>query len=150
MITKNECLLLLTELQDKGEDVDSKIKELISSPSVPIETIKFLNDHRQLDVAAFYEKLRVNYNHKKSNLYKNLVKEEFDSPEEALTTLASLCLQILLYSKNVTNKPLFLTHSRLKEITDVLNKYTIDYDLRPCLTLLYLIKSDLKGLESTK
>ena len=73
MIKKNDILLLLTELQDNGEDVSKYISTLYKTKDIPIETIKFINDKREIDVAAFYEKLRSNYNHKKSDLYINIV-----------------------------------------------------------------------------
>lgn len=150
MIKKNDCLLLLTELQEKGEDVDAQIKELVSSSDIPLSVVKYLNDRRQFDVASFYEQIRYNYNHKSSTLYRNLVREQFDNPEEALTTLASLSLQILLYAKKSSNRQLFIQHSRLEEITRVLNEYTKTWDLMPCLKLLYLVKSDLKLFETLK
>ena len=42
-----------------------------------------------------------NYNKKRSNLYINLVKEELTNPIEALITLSSLNLQILLFAKKI-------------------------------------------------
>ena len=59
--------MLLTELQEKGEDVSKYIKTLYKTPEIPLDTIKFINEHRELDVVSFYEKLRSNYNHKKSD-----------------------------------------------------------------------------------
>ena len=150
MITKNDCLLLLTELQDKGEDVSSYITSLMSSATIPTSVIKYLTEKRQFDVANFYEKLRYNYNHKKSTLYKNLVREEFKKESDVLTTLASLSLQILLNAKNLEDNRMFLKHSRLEEITFVLNEYAKNYDLVPCLKLLYLIKSDLVLFETVE
>ena len=151
MISKNDCILLLTDLQDKGENVDNYINKLFISTNIPEDVIEFINKKRLFEVANFYEKLRWSYNHKHSNLYKNLVREEFDKPEDVLTTLSSLNLQIFLYLKTLeTNKQLFLKHSRAEEITKVLNQYLKDYDLRPALKLLYLIKSDLKTFESIK
>ena len=96
--------------------------------------------------------IRKNHNQKKSPLYKNIVKEELNNPEEVLTTLASLNLQILLFNKNLEDdkKRLFLNQSRAKEITEVLSNYYDNYDLRPCLKLIYLIKSDIKAFERIK
>jgi len=148
MINKNDCLLLLTEMQDRGEDVRDQITLLMSSPTIPTSVVKYLTEHRQFDVAEFYEKLRWNYNHKKSTLYKNLVREEFNQADDVLTTLAALSLQILLNAKKLDNNRMFLKHSRLEEITSVLNAYAKNYDLVPCLKLLYLIKSDLVLFET--
>ena len=69
MITKNDCYLLLSELNDNGLDTSSAIKDLMSSNSPSLEVIKFINDNRQLGLTLFYEKLRKSYNNKKSKLY---------------------------------------------------------------------------------
>ena len=82
-------------------------------------------------------------------LYKNIVKEVED-PNEVLTTLSSMLTQILLFSKQVNNKQMFLKHARCNEITFVLNNYFKTYDLTNCLRLLRMIKADLKCLESIK
>ena len=102
MISKNDCLLLLGKLKDEGIDTKEATTKLLTSPSIPIDVIKFINDNRQLDLTSFYTKLRKSYNNKKSNLYINIVKEVED-PTKVLTTLASLNLQILLFSKEVSN-----------------------------------------------
>ena len=148
MIRKEDCLLLLTEIQStKGKETDPYINMLLSSSDIPVEVIKYININRPIDVASFYEKLRKSYNAKKSKLYINLVKENFEKPEDVLTTLASLSLQILLFNNKLTDGRLFLKESRFEEITRVLNNYSKTYDLRPCLKVLYLIKCDLKLFE---
>ena len=106
MLRKNDCLMLLTELEALGYDVDVQMKKLMMSKDLSLDVIKFINDCRPLDVTNFYNHLRVNYNKKKSKLYINIVKE-IDEPDEVLTTLASLNLQILLYSREVEDKQLF-------------------------------------------
>lgn len=146
-ITKNDCLLLLLELSEQGIDCKEELLKAHKAPEVEIETLKFINDNRKLDVTAFYEKLRKSYNNKKSKLYINIVRDEIKDPKDILITLSSLCLQILLYSKNVDNSNLFLKHTRFDEITRCLNNYSKTYDLIPCQKLLYLIKADLKVLE---
>ena len=144
MITKNDCVLLLTEIQEQtGENTSKLIKRLYIEPDIPIDVLKFINDKRQLDLTKFYEKLRKSYNNKKSSLYINIVKETED-PTDVLTTLASLNLQILLFAKNVDNKALFFNHARSLEITKVLNNYFKTFDILPCLQLMKLIKADLK------
>lgn len=148
MITKNDCYLLLAELNSMGIDTSSPIEELSNSSVLPISVIKFINDNRQLDLTAFYEKIRRSYNNKKSTLYINIMKE-IDQPQEVLTTLSSLLNQILIYNKNAENKQLFLKHSRANEITKVLAYYFKDYDLTNCVKLIRLIKADIKALEST-
>ena len=149
MITRSDCYLLLSDLQDSGIDTTKAISDLSTSKDIPISVIKFINDNRQLDLSQFYENLRKNYNNKKSQLYINIVKENQD-PDKLLVTLSALLTQILLYSNKVNDKQLFLKHSRADEISKVLTKYFIDYDLTTCIKLLRLIKADLKTLESIK
>lgn len=149
MITKNDCLILLADLEKDGINTDDMLAKLTTSVSLPIEVIKFINDNRQLDLSAFYERLRKNYNNKKSNLYKNIVKE-IEEPNEVLTTLSSMLTQVILYSRQLENRQMFLKHARCNEITTVLNNYFKTYDLTNCLRLLRIIKADLKALESIK
>ena len=141
--------MLLTELQEKGEDVSKYIKTLYKTPEIPLDTIKFINEHRELDVVSFYEKLRSNYNHKKSDLYINIVKET-DDLSEILTTLAAYNLQVLLFAKKLTNKDAFYKASRVEEVTRVLNNYYKTYDIDKCRLLLTLIKADIKLFEGIK
>ena len=147
MITKNDIILLLTELQDNNINVDKYLMKTMLSDSINMDALKFINDNRQLDVAKFYEVLRKNNNTKKSPLYKNIVKDELTDATEVLTTLAALNLQILLFAKKLDNNQMFLKHSRGEEITRVLNNYYATYDLIPCYKLLKLIKADLVALE---
>lgn len=149
MIKKTDCVLLLTEMQEKGKNVSKHINKLMLSEDIPLEVLKFINENRQLDVLAFYEKLRSNYNKKKSNLYINIVKE-IEEPQEILTTLSAMLTQILLFSKHLENKQMFLQHSRAHEITKVLDNYFKTYDITNALKLLRLIKADIKALESIK
>lgn len=148
MLTKNDLILLLTELEDQGNNVTRQLKSLMMSPTIPADVLKFINDRRQFDVANFYDMLRRNYNHKKSSLYINLVKESFDDPSEVLVTLSALNLQIMLYAKKLEDSKMFLKHSRGEEISQVLANYYKTYDLIPCLKALKVIKADLKSFES--
>ena len=147
MITRNDCYLLLAEINEKGIDTSAQIKSLMSSTSIPLDVIKFINDNRQLDLTSFYEKIRKSYNNKKSKLYINIVKE-VENPQEVLTTLSSLLTQILLFTKSADDKQMFMRHSRAQEISQVLNNYFKDYNLTNCVKLLRLIKADLKALEN--
>ena len=149
MIKKTDILMLLTELQATGEDVSKYIKTLYKTPEIPLDTIKFINEHRELDVVSFYEKLRSNYNHKKSDLYINIVKET-DDLSEILTTLAAYNLQVLLFAKKLTDKDAFYKASRVEEVTRVLNNYYKTYDIDKCRLLLALIKADIKLFEGIK
>lgn len=148
MITKTDCLSLLFDLKGHGVACDEHIKRLLTLTDPDVETIKFINDNRELNVRRFYEKLRKSYNHKKSNLYINIVRdnrEEVD-PKELVITLASLQLQILLFNKQLDDVN-FLRNARFDEIGKVLLNYYTTRDIIPCQKLLDLIKSDLKVLE---
>ena len=61
--------------------------------------------------------------------------------------MASLNLQILLYSKKLDNKQMFFRHMRFDEICSCLLTYSKTYDLSNCLKLLHYLKSDLKAFE---
>lgn len=148
MITKRDCILLLSELSSKGVDTKEMLNRAIKSPNVDLTVVKFINEHRQLDANAFYEKLRKSYNNKRSTLYKNIVTcDEVDCTETVLTTLAALNLQILLYMKNVEDSKMFMSHTRVEEINEVLLNYSKTYDLVPCIKVLQIIKADLKAFE---
>lgn len=147
MITKEDVLLLLTELRDEGVDVKEQIKKQVLAPEPKIEILKFINDNRQLDLTNFYKKIRKSYNDKKSKLYINIVKEN-EEVKEVLTTLSALLTQIILYAKNVDNMIMFYQHSRAEEITRVLNNYFKTFDLTNCIKLMKIIKADIKVCES--
>ena len=146
MITRNDCILLLTILQNEGVDVTSQLNETLQHKDVQVDVVKFINEHRQFDIAKFYEKLRKSHNAKKSPLYKNIVKE-IDDPKAVLTTLASLNLQLLLFCKNVEDEQLFLHQSRFEEINACLLNYSKTWDIIPCIQLLRIIKADLSAFE---
>ena len=147
MITRNDTILLLTELQEQGIDTGKLVEVALRSPEANVTVIKFINSHRPFEANKFYEKIRKSYNDKKSTLYRNIVKENLDDPNDVLTTLASLNLQILLYSKNVDDKQMFLRHMRFEEICAALLDYSKKYDLVPCIKLLQRIKADLKAFQ---
>ena len=152
MLTKKDCLMLLAEIESNEPDkqkVNNLTLKAIKNPNVDLEVLKYINSKRQLDVSKFYEKLRYSYNHKKSKLYKNIVKDTEDV-DEIITTLTSLLTQIFLYSKNCSNKNLFLKHSRVNEIAKVVTLFTENYDITSGMKLLRLIKADLKCFESLK
>lgn len=148
MINKTDLILLLTELQQGGVDVKAQLQKTVASTTIPIDVLKFINKNRQLDLTTFYEKIRKSYNKKHSVLYKNIVVENLKNPKESLTTLSALLTQALLYSNQVENRQMFLKHARCEEISKVLAKYFVDYDLTNALKLLRVIKADLKVLES--
>lgn len=147
MLRKNDLILLLTRMQDDGVDASAQIRKVIASKDIPMDVVKFVNDSRQLDVTRFYEQIRRSYNEKRSSLYINLVREDLKDPKDALTTLASFNLQVLLFARRLDNPTMFLSHSRAEEVTRVLNNYYRTYDLAPVMALRTLIKSDLKAFE---
>ena len=146
MVTKNSLLLLLTELQTQGVDVSKEITKTALSTTIPIEVVKFINDRRELAISSFYTYIRKSYNQKKSKLYINLMKE-VDEPTDAITTLASLQLQILLFAKKLDDASMFLEHSRLSEISKVLLLYATKHDIVSCVKLVSLIKADIEAFE---
>lgn len=147
MITKNDCLTILVSLEDRGLNIDQPMKKLITSKEIPLDVLKFILDNRGIEVANFYEMLRKKHNQKKSPLYHNIVKESID-PDEVITTLACLLVQITLYSKKLlSNKEIFQREIRAEEITRVLNNYYDTGSLDQCLALIKLLKTDLIVLE---
>lgn len=150
MLRKNDLILLLTRMQDDGVDASAQIRKVIASKDIPMDVVKFVNDSRQLDVTRFYEQIRRSYNEKRSSLYINLVREDLKDPKDALTTLASFNLQVLLFARRLDNPTMFLSHSRAEEVTRVLNNYYRTYDLAPVMALRTLIKSDLKAFEGIR
>lgn len=147
MITKNDCLTILVSLEDRGINIDQQMKKLLTAKEIPIDVLKFILTNRGIEVANFYEMLRKKHNQKKSPLYHNIVKDITD-PEEVITTLACLLVQITLYSKKLTsNKDIFQREVRAEEISRVLNNYYVTGALDSCLALLRLLKSDLIVLE---
>ena len=148
MITKRDCILLLSELSEKGIDTAQYLNRALKSSSIDIEVLKFINEYRPFEASLFYEKLRKSYNNKKSMLYKNIVTcDEGDSTDHILTTLAALNLQIFLYADKLENSNLFLKHIRVEEINYTLLNYVKTYDLVPCIKVLQIIKADLKAFE---
>lgn len=150
MISKSDLIYLLTDLEEKGFDTASYIKQVLRADNVSLDALKFINENRPLEIASFYEHLRKNYNQKKSPLYKNIVKEELKDPKDVIVILSALLLQINLYASKMQDNTLFLKHSRAIEITEALNKYYKTFDLISAIKLLKLIKIDLKVFESIR
>ena len=145
-ITKQECLNLLFELKDNNIDCTKQIKQLLVMNEPTIDIIKFINDHQELDLRKFYEKLRKSYNNKHSKLYINIVKYNELDGNELICCMGALLQQILLFNKTATSSE-FLSQARFNEILACLNNYYVSRDLIPCQKLLGLVKADLKVLE---
>lgn len=147
MISKNDVVLLLSELDIPEEESTKLIKKIYSNAELPLEVLRYINDRRQLDLTAFYNKIRKSYNQKKSKLYISLVRGNIEA-ESVLTTLATYGLQVALYASKLPDNQLFLKHARAREVNLVLAKYYTDYDLSGCLNLLRLIRADLMACET--
>lgn len=145
-ISKKECLSLLFELREKGINCDTMLTQTLNTVDPPIEVIKFINAHRELNIRKFYEKLRRSYNDKHSKLYINIVREDKLEPEEVATCLGALLQQILLFNKDLKSNS-FLESSRSVEISKCLLHYLKTQDTIPCRKILALVKADLKTLE---
>ena len=150
MLTNNDLSLLLMDLDDSGVEGASKmLANTLGKPGVDFAALRFVTANRQLDVAGFYERMRRNYNEKRSDLYKNIVKGEWDA-DKALSTLHAFALQAFLYSTRVAedDKPMFYRHVRAEEVSRVLHEYYGSYDLSGVLKVLSLLKADLTAFEA--
>lgn len=147
MITKNDCMSVLVGLEKENFNIDPYLKMLITSRDIPVEVLKVIEEQRGLEIIAFYEMLRKSYNNKKSPLYKNIITGNFEDENFAITTLACLLVQIILYNNKLADNGLFLKAARAEEISRVLNTFFISGDSELILKLLYAIRSDLIVLE---
>ena len=109
-------------------------KENTKVALIPVGYMDGVNIETGRDMFRWIDKLRY-------------IVRDIKEPIDVLTTLSSLNLQILLYSKQASDRTMFLKHARAKEISMVLTKYFTDYDLTNCLKLLQLIKADLIATE---
>lgn len=152
MVPKQDMLSLLAEIKETNPEASSYMSSLYTKDFDAIKTLKFIttNDTRPLELSSFFEKLRKSYNDKKSKLYINIVKEDRDDLSEILTTLSSYILQVLLFSKSVDDKEMFLRSSRVQEATEVLTNYFDTYDIEDCKIVLDRIKADIKVFEYLK
>lgn len=147
MITKNDCLTVLVSLEDKGINIDQMMKKLLTSKDIPFDVLKFILEHRGIEVANFYEMLRKKHNQNKSPLYHNILKD-IEDPDDIITTLACLLVQVTLYSRKLTiNRDVFQREVRAEEISRVLNNYYSTGALDQCIALIKLLKTDLLVLE---
>ena len=145
MITKDDCMSILLKLEDQGININNIMRKLVIAKDIPLDVLQFIAQNRGVEALNFYEMLRVRYNKKKTPLYKNILKENSDT--EITTILACLLTQIVLYSKKLESKELFLKEIRAEEIARVLQSYFETDDLEQCKKLLHLIKADLMVLE---
>lgn len=152
MLTNNDLSILLMDLEDAGAEGASKmLARTLGRPGVDFEALRYVTARRQLDVAGFYGRMRKNCNEKRSDLYKNIVKGEWDA-DKALSTLHAFALQAFLYSRHVPeeSKQMFFRHVRAEEVSRVLHDYYASYDLAGVLKMLSLIKADLMAFEAAE
>lgn len=149
MLQTNDLILLLAELDDDGDgEANEYIRQALGSDTLPLQALKYVNSKRQLDVVAFYERMRKNHNEKRSPLYKNVMSDEIDA-NVALTTLHAFLLQVSLFGSKLEgeSKTQFFKHVRAAEVADVLSSYYRDYDVSSVMKLLRLIKADVMAFE---
>ena len=146
MISKNDCISILVKLEDDGLNVNSYLKQLISSKDIPIDVLKFIAKNRGMEVGNFYEMLRKRHNQKKYILYTNIMREQTELAE-ILITLASLLTQITLYASKLTNAELFYKEVRVNEITKTLANYYETQDSTNIFKLIQAIKTDIMVME---
>ena len=91
MVSRNDLILILTELQEEGIDTTEQMRKVFTSSEFPVDVIRFINENREMDINKFYTHIRKSYNQKRSKLYINIMKEIEDT-NDVLTTLASLNL----------------------------------------------------------
>lgn len=150
MLTNNDLSILLMEMEEEGvPGASSALGKTLGKPGVDFDALRFVNSHRQLDVAGFYERVRKNGNDKRSDLYRNIVRGEWD-PDKALSTLHAFALQAFLYSRKVDDakKQMFFRHVRAEEVSRVLHDYYESYDMGGVLKALSLIKADMLAFEA--
>ncbi len=150
-LQKSDVILLLSELQEKGFDVNLEMNMVITSKYIPLEILKFINENKSLDAVRFYDKLRDSYNKKRSKLYINIMRSDENTITDAktiLTTLSALLNQILQFEAE--DRPMFLRVLRAEEISDVLKIYFQTFNIGPAYKLLTLFKADCKCLEAIK
>lgn len=151
MLQKTDLLLLLTDIQENEPELDVKdyVDQVIRTPGISLEALKFINAHRLLDVTEFYEKLRKSYNQKRSNLYINIMKSDETELKNVMIVLTSLLNQIMIYADKAQDKQMFLKHARADELCKAILIHLNTYDIQPAVKLLQLVKADLKTLQST-
>lgn len=62
MISKNDIVLLISDLDVAEEEATKLIRKIYASPNLPLDVLKLINEKRQLDLTAFYDKIRKSYN----------------------------------------------------------------------------------------
>lgn len=146
MLTKNDCMSILVDLENTGLHINDQMRALLSSKEIPLEVLKFIVSNKGVEASNFYEFLRRKHNEKKSKLYTNLLRD-LDDEFDIITTLSSLVTQIFLHGSKIENYSKFYREIRLEEILRVLHEYSETEQVESCKKVLSLIKSDLMVFE---
>lgn len=147
MLDKTYCYKILLEMKDT-HNIIPYVNLLSKSNIVPKEVVQFINQHRDLELTNFYEKLRESYNNKKSKLYLQIVNEKRD-PLNILKTISSFITRSLIFSEKLDEKDKlsFYKSVRMNECSLALSKYFIDNDISLVLEILNIVRDDIKILE---
>ena len=148
MLTRQDCYKMLLDIKAKGINIEEQLKEVVKSPTVPKNVIRFISENTDLKILQFYEVLRKQNNKKNSKLYINIMKG-LEDPTELLITLSSLITRIFIFSKTLDNseKKMFFENVNLQKIINAQQSYLINYDISECVECLNAIKRDIKLLE---
>ena len=124
MYNKQQCYKLLFDMRNQGINVMQQLTELSNSVNVPDNVIKFINEHRSLDITRFYEELRKENNKKGSKLYKEIVDEAKD-PIKRIKAISSYITKGIIAAEKfeIVDKPSFYKAIRLDECVKALNEY---------------------------
>ena len=58
MVSRNDLILILTELQEEGIDTTEQMRKVFTSSEFPVDVIRFINENREMDINKFYTHIR--------------------------------------------------------------------------------------------
>ena len=145
-LDKSTTYSKLFEIRDKNKIDITKYIEMVAGKSyIPSEVIVFINKYNPLPQLETYNAI---YKRRRTNpLYKNLVNEKA-SPDDMALGLSSLLTQIFIRMKKLTNeeKKEFSEIMNVKQITDVLNKYSLYGNTDELKEVFLMIRDTIKHL----
>ena len=59
MIKNSDIVILLTEIQNQGINVDAELREALVSKSIPVKALACINKYRPMDILNFYLLIRL-------------------------------------------------------------------------------------------
>ena len=122
-MNKLKCYEYLSKINDKGVPVSEHLKAVINTDEVPVDTLKFINQHFPLDSIKTFEDI---YDMRRKNpLYKNLVNENSSAEDKAIA-LSSLLTRAMIRMSNIneSKRKDYASEMKLKEISESLNDYS--------------------------